>query len=101
MKVLEKATIKTGEKIQIEDWSDDYTFHRFADLLVAFPKTRTGRLFRAELQFENATKAREAFYALTNGEKSLDDFPFTAKSSGKDVPFRQYVPLVERYSVTW
>ena len=104
MKVLERAVIPDGTKIQIEDWSGDYSFHRFADFVAAYPVARgsiKGSTFRAYCQFENAQKASEAFLALKSGEKQLDDFPFLAKSSGNDIPFRQYVPLVERYFEGW
>lgn len=100
MKVLKRATMPDGTKIQIEDWSDDYSFHGFADLIAAYPVARNSikkRTFRANCQFENASKATEAFIALTSGEKQLDDFQFLAN----DIPFRQYVPLVERYFEGW
>ena len=104
MEVLEKRTTPGGTKIQIENWCDDYSFHRFADLIAAYPICKNSvikRRFRAECQFENASKASEAFYALVSGKKTLDDFPFTAKMKGNDVPFRQYVPLQELYPRGW
>ena len=104
MKVLERATMPDGTKIQIEDWSDDYSFHNFADLVAAYPIARNSirkRKFRATCQFENASQASEAFYAIKSGEKTLDDFPFVALSSGNYIPFRQYIPLVERYFEGW
>lgn len=102
MKVLERAITPNGVKIQIEDWSEDYSFHRFADVVAAYPMTIYGKKeFRAEQQFKNATEASDAFYSLKNGEKNLDDFNFTAKSIGKDVPYKQYIPLSERYFERW
>ena len=104
MEVLEKRTTPDGTKIQIENWCDDYSFHRFADLIAAYPICKNSeikRRFRAECQFENASKASEAFYALVSGKKTLDDFPFTAKMKGNNVPFIQYVPLQELYPRGW
>lgn len=104
MTILEKRTTPDGVKIQIEDWCEDYSFHRFADLVAAYPICQNSvikRRFRAECQFENASKASEAFYSLVSGEKTLDDFPFTAKMKGNDVSFRQYIPLQELYPRGW
>ena len=104
MKVLERATMPDGTKIQIEDWSEDYSFHSFADLVAAYPVARNSigkRRFRATCQFESDLQASEAFYAIKSGEKSLDDFQFVAQSSGNYIPFRQYVPLAERYFEGW
>lgn len=104
MTVLEKRTTPDGVKIQIEDWCEDYSFHRFADLIAAYPICKNSvvkRRFRAECQFENASKASEAFSLLASGEKTLDDFPFTAKMKGNDVPFREYIPFEQLYSRGW
>ena len=97
MKVLERSTTPDGIKIQIEDWSDDYSFHRFADTVAAYPIFRDEkREYRASERFENASAASEAFYSLQNGTKTLDDYGFTSMSKGKRIPYKEYIPFFKK-----
>ena len=91
MKVLEKAKTPDGEKIQIEEWNEDYPrIYPYGALIAAFPKKSTGCTYRAECEFESSEKAKAAFELLKAGDKSLDDFHFTSMKSGKAIPFREY-----------
>ena len=90
MKVVEKAIMKDGVKIQIEDWSEDYTCHKKNDTIAAYPKTKSGQIYRAECTFETTEKAASAFCKLKNGVEPLESFPFTTKKVGKDIPFKDY-----------
>ena len=90
MKVIRKGTTPNGTHIQIEDWSEDYTFYNknatigFYPIAIhdiydeenphfpAYPKR--GETFRSEFDFNTEKEAKEAFDALQSGEKSFMDF---------------------------
>ena len=85
MKVLERATTPNDIDIQIEDWSQDYSFHKFGDVVATYPKatyTANNRLeyprfketFRLEFNCEDDAQAREVFNNLKNGTKTLLDY---------------------------
>lgn len=84
MKVLERSTMPCGTKIQIEDWSDDYSFMGEATTIGAYPKSKISkrgqhspklnRTFRASFNLWSAKEAMKAFKALENGDKNLSDF---------------------------
>lgn len=38
MKVLERDLTKNGIDIQIEDWSKNYSFYNFGDVVALYPK---------------------------------------------------------------
>lgn len=90
MKVLEKSFTQDGVKIQIEDWSEDYSFYPYASHIAAYPKTEAGYSYRASYLFESSQEAVEVFEKLKLGTASLDDFSFTSKKAGFDIPFRQF-----------
>ena len=90
MKIIRKGTTPNGTHIQIEDWSENYTFHNknatigFYPMAIhdiydeenphfpAYPKR--GETFRSEFDFNTEEEAKEAFDSLQSGEKSFMDF---------------------------
>jgi len=85
MKVLERATMPDGTKIQIEDWTEDYTC--FDTLSIAayprserLPRSRKswvvpGEEFRVSIdKFKRNKDTEQAFEALRNGTKAVKDF---------------------------
>lgn len=101
MKILCRAKMHDGNQIQIEDWSNDYSFYGENDLVVIYytnKKHDSCKVVRTECRFENGSKAMEAFKALISGKKNIDDFCFTAKAGGKGVPIRAYI---RNSSISW
>ncbi len=89
MKVLEKGVMPNKTKIQIEDWADDYSFHKYADTIAAYPTNRRGEQFRADKQFADEAEAAAAFKELSSGRATLDDFGFTAMQAGRSIPYQE------------
>lgn len=89
MKVLEKGVMLNKTKIQIEDWSGDYTFLAYADTIAAYPTNRHGERFRAEKQFESKDAAAQAFKELLSGRTTLDELGFTTMCSGRSIPYHE------------
>ena len=81
MKILEKATTPDGIDIQIEDWSDTYSFMNIlrigaypiakqSDTVWIIPNER----FRMSLdKFKSASETLEVFRKLKNGNYKLED----------------------------
>lgn len=84
MKVLERAITPNGVNIQIEDWSQNYSFFKFGNIVATYPKaTQTAsngyypkfkETFRLEFWCENCIQTKEIFEALKNGTKTLKDY---------------------------
>lgn len=84
MKIIAKDKMKDGTKIQIEDWSNDYTCFSPSSSLAAYPiskntvpgcfSPRVGETFRVEFQFNNAKQCKEAFDYLASDKKLLHDY---------------------------
>ena len=89
MKVLQRGQMPDGTEIQIEEWSENYSFYAYGSMVAAYPKNRYGEKVRANKTFESAEEAEEAFNALKNGDKTLADFNFTAKESGRDILYQE------------
>lgn len=89
MKVLQMGQMPDGTEIQIEEWSETYLFYVYGSLVAAYPKNRYGEKVRASKIFVTAEEAAKAFNALKNGDKTLADFNFTAKESGRDIPYQE------------
>ena len=89
MKVLQRGQMPDGTEIQIEEWSENYSFYTYGSMLAAYPKNRYGEKVRANKTFESAEEAGKAFNALKNGDKTLADFNFTAKESGRDILYQE------------
>jgi hypothetical protein len=85
MKILQKATMPNGTKIQLEDWNEHGTEQRLT--IGAYPIAKNtgkyrwiegGKIFRLSIsQNEYAGYTNDAvkadFEALQNGEKKLED----------------------------
>lgn len=80
MKIIQKGTMPDGTAIQIEDWSEDYSFHSYADTIGAYPiakwsndysqfSPKAGKRFRASFTVKNAY---EVFQKLESGEIALE-----------------------------
>lgn len=89
MKLLQSGQMPDGTEIQIEDWSENYSFFTYGSFLAAYPKNRYGKESRVKKIFGNAEEAVKAFNALKTGDKTLADFNFTAKESGRDIPYQE------------
>lgn len=84
MKITKKSNMKNGTLIRIEDWSEDYLFHKKNDTLVAYPVSKEtmnelfgakkGETFRLQLNFKNEHEAELAFEELVSGDKNLADY---------------------------
>lgn len=81
MKVLKRD--KTNDfKIQIEDWSEDYSFKSYGDTLVVFQSSKEDiskvikrhENTRFEFTFKNHDEALKAFDELLNGIKKPIDY---------------------------
>lgn len=89
MKVLQRGQMPDGTEIQIEEWSENYSFYAYGSMVAAYPKNRYGEKVRANKTFESAEEAEKAFSALKKGDKALADFNFTAKESGRDILYQE------------
>lgn len=75
-----------GTKVQIEDWSEDYSFHTLSDTVAAYPKAKCtindkhwaypvmNESFRADFTFESEKEAGKVFDDLISGKACLKDF---------------------------
>lgn len=87
MKVLERAKMPDGTKIQIEDWKEDYSCFDTISI-AAYPVmkrlpqskqlhfTESGKPFRVDINrdWKNDDEVKNAFIRLANGEAKLMDF---------------------------
>lgn len=83
-RILDKAELQDGTKIQIEDWHPCYDFEPTCGTLAAYPiakesadgfcEPQRGKTFRLELQFKSEEQTRQAYADIINGKKSLKDF---------------------------
>lgn len=84
MKVIICGVMPDETEVQIEDWSEDYSFHAYADKLAAYPKSKTSmpglyapkqkEIFRADFNFKSHGEAQQAFDALVSGKALLSDY---------------------------
>jgi alpha-galactosidase/6-phospho-beta-glucosidase family protein len=84
MKVLDKRIIKDGTKIQIEDWSEDYSFYKYGYTLASYPESKRthkgqfapkeGKIYRFDFKFNSFQEVQQAFNELLEGIKTLADF---------------------------
>ena len=81
MKVLEKAIMPNGVKIQIEDWKENYSFVKTLNIACYPMATKTqnspfglrnGKIFRLALdKFKNDKEVYKTFNKLQSGEISI------------------------------
>lgn len=87
MRIINKAVMPDGTKIQLEDWSDDYPFYAPCAHIAAYPMSRfskvrvkgweypkRGNNFRLNFYFDTNNSAELAFLSLVNGKNGLKDF---------------------------
>lgn len=83
MEVIQKTIMADGIKLQIEDWSKDYTFMNKDSTLVAYPVAKEsldnfmikrGKTFRLQINFENKEKASMAYDNLSSGCACLKEY---------------------------
>lgn len=89
MEILEKSLTYDGTNLQVEDWSEDYSFHSYGDTLGVYPKAkvslsgafspREGQRFRLTLDFKDHSEAMGAFIALKEGKAKLTDYEANIK----------------------
>lgn len=109
MQVIERGIMPDGTKIQIEDWSNDYSFHKKSSTIAFYPmainsiyknsKSRhpypeRGETFRASLDFDTEENARDAFQSMVNGSKTYTDY--MDNYSSHVVPKASFVEAVTR-----
>lgn len=83
----DKTITHEATNIQIEDWSEDYSFYNFCETVAAYPVAKDSirdergsyypeahRKFRLEINFETSEKAEEAFNNLISGKSQLKDY---------------------------
>jgi len=83
MKIIEKATTPKGILVQIEDWSESYSFMDVFTI-AAYPMAKNsskyqwikhGEEFRLDInRFKNNEEVKQAFNDLISGTKSIEDF---------------------------
>ena len=83
MKILKEGKAKKGFEIQIEDWSDNYSFMSYGSTIGAYPVSKQtgnrmfaptlGETFRLQYDFNNNSQAEEVFDDLMSGKISLKD----------------------------
>lgn len=101
MHVLERAKTPEGIDIQIEDWSEDYSFCNILSI-AAYPKAKNtpkyrwiegGKTFRLGItRFFNNEEVYQAFHDLVNGTKQLTEFAGQFYNGNKD---KFYMGLIE------
>lgn len=86
MKVIKKGVMPDGTSIQIEDWSEDYSFHNPCDTVAAYPVAKQSvltshgfypeqnRKFRTDFKFKDGKTAEKSFNDLINGISTLKDY---------------------------
>lgn len=89
MMVLHKGKMEDGTVVQIEDWSEDYSFREYASTIGAYPASKVdypgqftpkkGETTRMQYDFESTDKADKAFSELIEGAKTLKDFEANLK----------------------
>ncbi len=105
-KILERAQMPDGTKIQIEDWSKVYPGVYDQPFIVAYPKSkqstvwwRKGNLFRLELDknFDSMKEVIETFQRLLEGLVSLEELG----KHYRDDRARYCMGLVDTYENPW
>lgn len=84
MIILQKGRMEDGTIIQIEDWSQDYSFKKYADTIGAYPiskvgyveqfEPRKGQTVRMQYDFASTDETDKVFTELIEGLKTLKDF---------------------------
>lgn len=83
MKVLEKGIMPNGTVIQIEEWSENYSFMPYGRTIASYPKSKASHdgtyspkaneRYRFEFDFKSHEEAKEVYNKLLNGIIQLSD----------------------------
>ncbi|MBK5077745.1 hypothetical protein IL308_13535 [Lactococcus lactis] len=83
MKIIKKAEMPDGTRIQIEDWNKDYPrFYPTSSIIGCYPIAKisdkkwikSGKTFRLALDFESPEETERAFNSLCSGTRNIIDF---------------------------
>jgi hypothetical protein len=84
MQVIQRGLLKDNTKMQIEDWSKDYSFYNYGCTLATYPKSKanqkgqfapkSGEVYRFDFQFNSFEETEKAFKELIDNKKILGDF---------------------------
>lgn len=84
MKVLKKGAMSDGTKIQIEEWSEDYSFMPYGRTIGVYAKSKMSHegsftpkgneIYRFEFDFNSNKEAEQVFNSLLNGNSVLADY---------------------------
>lgn len=84
MKIMQKGRMSDGTLVQIEDWSEDYSFMAFSSTIAAYPISKmthkgqfapkAGEKFRVDFNFNSTDMADEVYTKLITGEARLADY---------------------------
>ena len=108
MKVIRKGTTPNGTHIQIEDWSENYTFYNKNATIGFYPEAqesiynedhpdwtpypKRGETFRASFKFDTEAEALEAFVLLENGCKAFMDY--INNFEGNVIPKKNFIKAI-------
>ena len=83
MKVLKKGAMSDGTKIQIEEWSENYSFMPYGSTIASYPKSKVSHAgsfspkgnetYRFEFDLNSNKEAEQVFNSLLNGNSVLAD----------------------------
>ena len=82
MKVIERNITPDGYKIQMEDWSQDYSFCEYGTTVAAYMPAkddisiviRRHDMTRFAFEFSSHEEAKGAYHAMIRGDKTPADF---------------------------
>ena len=82
--IVEKDLLQDGTKVQIEDWSTEYSFMKYGTTLASYPKSKANhkgefapkldKSFRCAFDFNSHEEAKNAYDELLSGNKTLSDY---------------------------
>lgn len=83
MKILKKGKLSDGTVVQMEDWSQDYSFKEYVSTIAAYPISKTGysgafepkkgERVRMQYDFKSSEETKEVFAELIKGKRTLKD----------------------------
>ncbi|MGG1664501.1 hypothetical protein [Brevibacillus sp. NRS-1366] len=84
MRVLEKGIMPNGTSIQIEEWSENYSFMPYGSTIASYPKSKVShegtcapkgnQSYRFSFNFKSEEETKKVFNELLTGGKALSDF---------------------------
>lgn len=84
MKILKKNTLEDGSTMQLEDWSEDYSFMPYGRTIAIYQKSKASidgqfspklnKSYRFQFDFNNKEDAEKAYNELLSGMKDPIDY---------------------------